>query len=424
MATSPQSGRLSRETRQLLTAALLALVALWVLARIRFPDQPATSNPIPSLLSQLSPAPRFANLAGEIADLQARLSSRWIVVPVVTADDSGAEHPGTLPAIRFQPDAALTLVSDRQQLTNASSIMAADAATGLTVVRTDAPPVGAGITPWVPPNLDRPRYFMAAVAAEREVLLRPVLVGALVESYSPAWSGPIWSAPPGTDLQAGSFVFTIDGEIAGLAIAAPDGPAIVPWDFVSAEAARILEHPSQAGGDLQVEVQALTPRLARATGSQAGVVVSWVDAGGPAASLEVGDVIEGVNDRAIDSEQTWNVTRLRLPPGPATLRVRRRHALTDVAVTVPAAAGAAQPLQLGLTLRDVRGAGVSIARVEPRSAGRAAGLLVDDLITLAAGERNPTAQALERAFEAAAPGDVLMLGVTRGDTHLVVGLVK
>ena len=65
MATSPQSGRLSRETRQLLTAALLALVALWVLARIRFPDQPATPNPLPSLLSQLSPVPRFANLAAE-----------------------------------------------------------------------------------------------------------------------------------------------------------------------------------------------------------------------------------------------------------------------------------------------------------------------------------------------------------------------
>lgn len=424
MATSPQSGRLSRETRQLLTAALLALVALWVLARIRFPDQPATPNPIPSLLSQLSPVPRFANLAGEVAELQARLSSRWIAVPVVTADESGEEHLGTLPAIRFQPDAALTLLSDRQQLSDASTIMAADPATGLTLVRTAAPPVGVSVTPWVPPSLDRPRYFMAAVAAEREVLLRPVLVGALVESYSPAWSGPIWSAPPGTDLQAGSFVFTTDGEIAGLAIAAPNGPAIVPWDFVSAEAARILEHPRQAGGDLQVEVQALTPRLARATGSQAGVVVTWVDEGGPAAGLAVGDVIEAVDDRAIDSEQAWHVIRQRLPPGPATLRVRRLRTLTDVPVTVPAAVSTPRPSWLGLTLRDVGGTGVAVVGVEPRSAGRAAGLQVDDLITYVAGERGPTAQTLERAFKAASSGDVLMLGVTRGDTHLVVGLVK
>ena len=46
--------RVSRETRQLLIAALVALLALWVLARIRFPGQPVSPNPIPSLLSQLS----------------------------------------------------------------------------------------------------------------------------------------------------------------------------------------------------------------------------------------------------------------------------------------------------------------------------------------------------------------------------------
>ena len=59
--------RVSRETRQLLIAALIALLALWVLARIRFPGQPVNPNPIPSLLSQLSSVPRFANLAGRIA---------------------------------------------------------------------------------------------------------------------------------------------------------------------------------------------------------------------------------------------------------------------------------------------------------------------------------------------------------------------
>ena len=51
--------RVSRETRQLLIAALVAVVALWLLARIRFPGAPATPNPIPSLLSQLSVAPRL-----------------------------------------------------------------------------------------------------------------------------------------------------------------------------------------------------------------------------------------------------------------------------------------------------------------------------------------------------------------------------
>src|SRR5262245_14963876 len=87
MPTSNAAGsRVSRETRQLLTAALIALVALWIFARIRFPGQPPTTNPIPSLLSQLA-APRFANLAGEIAELQNLLSSSWLPVSVSGGGD-------------------------------------------------------------------------------------------------------------------------------------------------------------------------------------------------------------------------------------------------------------------------------------------------------------------------------------------------
>ena len=46
--------RVSRETRLLLTAGLLALAALWLLARARFRDLPATPNPIPAVLTQLT----------------------------------------------------------------------------------------------------------------------------------------------------------------------------------------------------------------------------------------------------------------------------------------------------------------------------------------------------------------------------------
>ncbi len=66
--------RLSRETRHLLVAACIALVALWVLARLRFPDTPATANAIPPLLTQLSPRPGFTDLASEVARVQSRLA--------------------------------------------------------------------------------------------------------------------------------------------------------------------------------------------------------------------------------------------------------------------------------------------------------------------------------------------------------------
>src|SRR5262245_51379034 len=96
-------GRVSRETRQLLIAALVALLALWVLARIRFPGQSASPNPIPlpSLLSQISAAPRFANLAGEIGELQRRLTATWLTVPVAGAEDNTGADPRQLTAMKL-----------------------------------------------------------------------------------------------------------------------------------------------------------------------------------------------------------------------------------------------------------------------------------------------------------------------------------
>src|SRR5687768_17341209 len=103
-------GRVSRETRQLLTAALVALLALFVLARIRFPGPPSSPNPIPTLLSQLSPAPRFANLAGEIAELQSRLAGSWLSTPVTASHEFGETGPRLLTAMRLQRNTAVTLL--------------------------------------------------------------------------------------------------------------------------------------------------------------------------------------------------------------------------------------------------------------------------------------------------------------------------
>ncbi len=72
--------RVSRETRMLLTTALVAIVALWVLARVRFPDRPAPQNPVQPLLTQLTPRPTFADLAAEIAALRPRLDPLLVAV--------------------------------------------------------------------------------------------------------------------------------------------------------------------------------------------------------------------------------------------------------------------------------------------------------------------------------------------------------
>src|SRR3989338_8688688 len=80
--SSPYRPRVSRETRLLLTAGVVAVAALWLLARIRFEERPVTPNPVPSVLSQLASRPKYDDLAAEIAELQARLESSLLALDV------------------------------------------------------------------------------------------------------------------------------------------------------------------------------------------------------------------------------------------------------------------------------------------------------------------------------------------------------
>jgi hypothetical protein len=201
-------GRISRETRQLLAAALIALLALWVLARIRFPGQAPSTNPIPTLLSQLSSAPRFANLAGEIGELQERLSRTWLTVPASGTDDFADASARQLTAMRLQSNAAVVHLHSNERLSNQGEIVAADRVTGLAIIRTKEDSAPIGVPPWMPPALNTPQYFMATVGTPSGVSLRPVLVASMHESHSPAWPGVIWSVPDGTDLTPSSFVLT------------------------------------------------------------------------------------------------------------------------------------------------------------------------------------------------------------------------
>ena len=417
--------RVSRETRQLLTAALIALLALWVLARLRFPGQPPSPNPIPSLLSQLSVAPRFANLAGEIAELQARLANSWVAIPVVATDESTENSSRQLTAIRLRNNAAVMLLRKGDRVLVGQDLIASDRATGLAIIRVTGDPARPELARWMPPAFDPPRYLMATVGTADGVSLQPVLVGSLHETHSPAWPGPIWSVPDGTDLAASAFVFTTSGEIAGLVVREPDGLAIVPWDIVVSEATRTLDRGRAPTADLRLEVQSLTPALARATGATKGVVVAWVDPRGPVnEQVAVGDVIESLNGQAISGTRDWEVVSSRLPTGTATMRVRRRGDAIDLTLTLPTTSTSTATAALGLRMRDVRGVGATVVRVDPRSAASTARLHEGDVITLAGDITAPTAAQIDDAFASAETGEAIMLAITRGGTHLVVGLVK
>ena len=153
--------------------------------------------------------------------------------------------------------------------------------------------------------------------------------------------------------------------------------------------------------------------------------MAWVDPRGPMAKrIAVGDVIESLNAQAILHTRDWEVVSSRLPAGNATLGVRRRGKSVDLQVTLPATTVLAASESLGLSMKDVSGVGTTVLRIEPRSAGNAAHLQEGDIITLAGDITAPTAAQVSNAFRSARTGEAIMLAITRGRTHLVVGLVK
>src|SRR5688572_10969828 len=132
MNPNPRRPRVSRETRLLLTTALVALAALWVLARLRFPDLPTTPNPVTPLLSQIVTPPTFDDLASDVAQLQARLDSSLIALDAGSAGGAGGTRATTwrVAALRLRDDLAITFVPGPlpQPRLGTNRIVASDAA--------------------------------------------------------------------------------------------------------------------------------------------------------------------------------------------------------------------------------------------------------------------------------------------------------
>ena len=407
---------MSRETRQLLATALAAVIALWVLARIRFPDRPAT--PVPALLTQLAPRQPLSDLALESAMLRARLGATIVALP-----SAGA-------ALRFREDSAVTWLSPAlaqehtpgQHDGAAWQVVTRDRATGVTVARLEAAPAAFPPSPWIPEAPTQPRYLLGTVVSQRDVALRPVFVASLEAAADPAWPDGIWLLPPATDVEAGDLLFTTDAQVAGMVVPSQDRLALVPGRALLDEAQRLLESPSPPPGVIGVEVQSLTRTLGEATGAHTGVVVTSVDARGPAARvLAVGDVIEALDGQWLETRQHWDVHTSRLGANdPLVLGVRRRGAWHDIQIRAAAPAEAGRR-PLGLVLRGVPRLGSEVLRVERGSAAEAAGLAAGDTITLAGQVATPDPADVQESFAAAA-GRPVIVAFTRGASSRVTAL--
>jgi hypothetical protein len=415
--------RVSRETRNLLTAALVALLVLWGLARVRFPERPATPNPVPPLLDQFTARASFADLSVELTRLQRQLGTLLVAIPV--SRSHSAAHAGALTGLRVGDGAAVVRVDSESVVEHSGlPLIAREPATGLSVVLVDDRGRVARPSIWVPDAPTQPRYFVVAMAFGSTIALDPVAVPALQMMQTPAWSEPIWMVPPETRLRPGSFVFTAAGDLVGLVVDEASGTVIVPGDVVLNLSAQLQRSPPAVAPYLGVHVQSLTPQLQSVTGARTGVIVTWVDPEGPsAATLTVGDVLQTIDGRSIDSVRQWEVMTARLGTASATVTiVRNRDSPRDL--LIGGAPHNSVPLMGdGLTARAVPGVGSEVVRVQRGSIADHAGLRRGDLITLAGDRKAPPPELIRRLVRS--PGsNMVLLGVTRDDRHLVLALER
>lgn len=420
---SPYRPKVSRETRLLLTAAVLAIVVLWLLAQIRFDGVPVPASPIPAVLSQLGNTPRFDDLAGQLAKIQLRLQPTLLVVGASAGDPAAPRQV----AIKLRDDLVVTLLpAGTTPALGDATLVARDAASGLAVARIAAAATMPHPLPWTAGRLEQPRYFFATGVAPTGVSLRPVFVGSLHPVDSPLSNAPLWTVPAGTSLAPGTFLFTTDGELTGLVIAHDRGVAIVPGSSLLTEADRLITSPPGFGGTIGIGVQRLTPPIAAISGAQSGVVVTSVDDDDlPADELRAGDVIEAIDGQAVPSHQHWDARVARLAPGETlVLRVRRGGELRDVKVVAAAPETPTDSGQLGLTLSGRARVGAEVVRVVRGSAAERAGLAAGDMITLVADIAAPSPAQIMRAFASASEGQPVMIAVTRGTTHFVTTVAR
>ena len=406
---------ISRETRVLLTTIVVAVVALWLLARIRFQERPVTADPVPPVLAQLRPQSSFDDLARLMADMRSVIGA-WTFVT-----------EGGYPALRVRQDAAVTLAPVESNLR-----LAFDSPTGLAVIRipgSDSP----GLLPWVPRVLDYPRYLIAADFTGERLSLRPVFVSGLFPMQSVLWNGDLWQLPDAVAIEPGTFVFTTDGAFAGLAVRTGTNVALVPPTPLLKTVEQMLQRGVKEPPSIGLTVQSLTAPIAAATGASEGMVVTAVDRSGPAAGLVTPtDVIQAVNGRSVPTLDHWRSLVERLSPGETVqLRVRRGGASHDVPVTtaerdslVQMAPAGDRSIGLGLRLRTLPKIGAEVVAVDHASSAALAGVQPGDVVTVAGSLSTPTAAQVVRAFRDLDADRALLVALRRGDESHVMALRK
>jgi S1-C subfamily serine protease len=425
MAQAEEREEHRRETRLLVTTIVVSVGMLLLLARFRFPAEPLTKGPeiSPAPLERLAARATYDELARVMADLQARIAPTVAVVPV-----SEAGSPGYVAAPILTPDKAVAVVSRHARIGGGSSpappVIARDPIRDLAVLDLSGRP-GAVVT-GAATSTPGPRYVVVVEGTAQGPVLRPLYVGRTDLFADPRWTDPVLTIPAVQNVRAGAALFALDGSLIGLVAENGRTATVIPVTALR----RVLDSAPGAPAvrtTLGLEVQALTPALARGAGATRGVMVSLVrpEVAGDA-DLRPGDVIQAIDGIGITTVAGYEeVAQGRTPGTPATIvRVREGQQAEVTIVPVPTDAPVPASQELGAVLRSLRGTGTEVVALAPGGAATRAGLHTGDMIVGVNGRPAPDAPSIERAYRSASQGDVVLLTVQRDGTQRVLALER
>jgi len=220
---------------------------------------------------------------------------------------------------------------------------------------------------------------------------------------------------------SGGPLISTDGAVVGVttAIISPSGGSVglgfaIPAETVAAVVAELQAHGRVNRGYLGIEVQEMTPALARALLGRdlpAGALITAVDPKGPnGAALLVGDVLLRIGTTPVTFATLGKIAVRQVPGATVDVSVMREGMELSLAVTIgqlpdppdnPLQSGGPDTwvpnLELGVanTTSEIRkalkapdeGGGLIVTQLRPDGAGALAGLKIGDLITHAGTKR-------------------------------------
>jgi serine protease Do len=233
---------------------------------------------------------------------------------------------------------------------HAAKIIGRDAKTDLALLKIDAPQPLPFVT-WGDSSAEQVGDWVVAVG-------NPFGLGGSVSPGTIAARGRDINAGPYDDFlqidasinrgNSGGPSFNLDGQVVGIntAIYSPNGGSVgigfaIPADLAKPVIDQLRAHGTVARGWLGVEIQAVTPDLAKslALPKEEGALVAGVTPDSPAAKagFKPGDVILSFAGHDIDKEHALPITVAETPIGQAApVRVWRNGAETTLTATIAA----------------------------------------------------------------------------------------